>query len=58
MNTFHNRFTDLEWYGNTKTLLIGGAGGIGSWLSFFLGRIGHKLYIFDFDTVEPSNLGL
>lgn len=55
---YHNRFLDLEWYEKEgRDIIIGGVGGIGSWLAFFLGRIGHRLYIFDFDIVEPSNLG-
>ena len=56
-NTHHGRFQDLEWYtGKFEDIIVGGAGGIGSWLIFFLSRIGHRLYIFDFDSVDRTNM--
>jgi len=53
-----DRFKDAVWAQNEKNIrcLIGGAGGIGSWLSFFLARIGYSLFIYDFDTIETLNL--
>lgn len=53
----HGRFKDLEWYGNPEDIIVGGAGGIGSWLILFLSRIGHNLYVFDFDTIDGTNFG-
>ena len=54
-----DRFSDAIWFSlakDTKTL-IGGCGGIGSWLSLFLSRIGCVPLIFDFDSVEQHNIG-
>jgi molybdopterin/thiamine biosynthesis adenylyltransferase len=52
------RFKDAPWFPkNQETTLVGGAGGIGSWLSFFLTKIGFHTYLYDFDTVEEHNLG-
>lgn len=54
----HSRFKDAIWYDPTYAApTIGGAGGIGSWLSFFLARAGYSLTIFDGDTVDTTNLG-
>lgn len=56
-NTKHGRFKDAKWYdGNPLDIIVGGAGGIGSWASLFLARIGHNLYIFDNDTIDESNM--
>lgn len=53
-----NRFKDAEWFDTDKKIvLIGGAGGIGSWLSLLLTRAGFMPYVYDFDTVEEHNLG-
>lgn len=57
MSRVHNRFRDLEWYGEKKVIIIGGVGGIGSWLSLFLARMGHELFIYDHDYIEEVNLG-
>ena len=57
-----SRFRDASWYGNVETLttpiVIGGAGGIGSWLTLFLARMLSTNYIFlyDFDNVEEVNM--
>lgn len=53
------RFKDASWYPNKKQVftLIGGAGGIGSWLALFLARAGFIPYVFDADTVDPHNIG-
>lgn len=54
------RFKDAGWYNNNQKLDISiiGLGGIGSWLSVLLSRIGdHNFYIYDFDTIEEHNLG-
>jgi molybdopterin/thiamine biosynthesis adenylyltransferase len=54
-----SRFSDAIWAKDAADIdiLIGGAGGIGSWLTLFLASIGYTLHIFDFDTVEVHNLG-
>lgn len=53
-----NRFKDAEWLPkNNEAVLVGGAGGIGSWVTFFLTKIGFNVYLYDFDTVEEHNLG-
>ncbi len=51
------RFKEASWFGDNREIFIGGAGGIGSWLSLFLARHGeHDIYIQDFDTVDSTNL--
>lgn len=51
------RFKDAPWFGVNYNITVGGVGGIGSWLSFYLARIGHNLGLFDFDEVDDTNLG-
>ncbi len=51
------RFKDAPWMGLELEVIIGGAGGIGSWLSLFLARQGVQITLFDMDTVEQVNLG-
>jgi molybdopterin/thiamine biosynthesis adenylyltransferase len=51
------RFSDIEWFHPGIPVLIGGAGGIGSWLTFFLARQECKIYLHDFDEVDETNLG-
>ena len=59
LNPRHARFSDLMWYDSNKEIhaLVGGVGGIGSWLSFLLGRMGCNLYLFDNDEVDETNMG-
>ena len=52
-----NRFKDASWFDSTESLLVGGAGGIGTWFTFFASRAGHDIYLFDDDLVEEHNLG-
>lgn len=53
-----NRFKDAPWFPKeNETVMIGGAGGIGSWLALFLTRAGFKPMVYDFDTIEEHNLG-
>jgi tRNA A37 threonylcarbamoyladenosine dehydratase len=52
-----DRFKDAIWYGKYVKVTIGGAGGIGSWLAFFLAKAGFEITQYDFDTVEEHNLG-
>ena len=52
-------FKGLPWFDQASLTeaTIGGAGGIGSWLSFFLNRAGIRVYVIDFDNLEERNLG-
>jgi hypothetical protein len=53
-----DRFKGAPWFPQTDELcLVGGAGGIGSWLTFFLVRAGFKPIVYDFDVIEEHNLG-
>ena len=53
-----DRFKDAPWFPQRDELvMIGGAGGIGSWLAFFLTRAGFKPTIYDFDVIEEHNVG-
>ena len=53
------RFQGLDWYSqdDAPVVVVGGAGGIGSWLSFFLARANFNVILSDFDTVEEHNIG-
>jgi molybdopterin/thiamine biosynthesis adenylyltransferase len=51
------RFSDADWFHPGIPVIIGGAGGIGSWLTFFLARQETKIYLHDFDEVDETNLG-
>jgi len=53
-----NRFKDASWFPQEEEMVIvGGSGGIGSWLSLFLTRAGFMPTVYDFDIVEEHNLG-
>lgn len=55
-----SRFSGADWMENSPeeySILIGGAGGIGSWTALFLARIGFNLFLKDFDTIEEHNVG-
>lgn len=52
-----NRFKDVEWFPKQETtVLIGGAGGIGSWLTLLLTRAGFFPAVYDFDVYETHNM--
>ena len=54
------RLKDAPWLvGNKEDLsvMIGGAGGIGSWTSLALVRAGFDVFIQDFDRIEEHNIG-
>lgn len=53
---YNARYKDAPWY-KQYLITVGGLGGIGSWLAPVLARGGHSLYLFDGDTIEPSNIG-
>lgn len=51
------RFKDATWLGNKEECIVGGAGGISSWLSLMLARANFLPVVYDFDTLEEHNLG-
>jgi len=52
------RFKDAPWYDNlSANCIVGGAGGIGSWLSFLLARAGFTPILYDYDEIELHNMG-
>jgi molybdopterin/thiamine biosynthesis adenylyltransferase len=51
------RFSDLEWYQPNVEVVLGGLGGIGSYLAYFLGRIECHLYVYELDTIDETNMG-
>lgn len=55
----YTRFKGADWFSwlYRRPVLLGGAGGIGSWVSMFLSRLGCHIYIYDFDIFERINLG-
>lgn len=58
----HGRFKDAPWYMGTqvsgnRAVMLGGAGGIGSWTALLLARAGFFPLIYDFDKLEEHNLG-
>lgn len=58
MNQQYDRFKDAPWFPQRDELvMIGGAGGIGSWLAFFLTKAGFKPTVYDFDVIEEHNIG-
>lgn len=58
MNEIHtSRFKDAPWFKNEETnVIVGGAGGIGSWLTVLLTRAGFTPIVYDFDRIEEHNL--
>lgn len=54
------RFNSAEWFPRLADtyILIGGAGGIGSWLTLLTSRLGLKgIFVYDYDIIEIHNLG-
>jgi proteasome lid subunit RPN8/RPN11 len=49
------RFSDAPWMPQGQEIIVGGAGGIGSWVTLFLTRIGHQVWVYDDDTVDEVN---
>lgn len=53
-----SRFKDAPWFPKDEVnVIVGGAGGIGSWATFFLARAGFVPTVFDHDIVEAHNMG-
>jgi hypothetical protein len=52
------RFKDAMWANSKETIVLGGAGGISSYLMLLLARTNqHKIIVYDFDTISSVNLG-
>ena len=52
-----SRFKDAPWFPKEETnVIVGGAGGIGSWLTLMLSRAGFFPIVYDFDRLEEHNL--
>jgi molybdopterin/thiamine biosynthesis adenylyltransferase len=51
------RFSDAPWANAIQHIVVGGVGGIGSWLAIYLSRIGHILYLYDMDIIDETNMG-
>lgn len=56
INSKHARFSELMWYDPDHDIVVGGVGGIGSWLAMLLGRAGYRLYLFDDDVIDETNM--
>lgn len=55
--THISRFKDAPWFPKDETnVIVGGAGGIGSWLSLLLSRAGFYPIVYDYDRLEEHNL--
>lgn len=56
-----DRFKDAPWFKpngeEPETVIVGGAGGISSWLVFLLSRANINPIVFDGDIIEPHNIG-
>jgi len=57
VDTKYARFKGADWFSwlYHRPVLLGGAGGISSWTSLFLSRLGCHIYVYDFDTFERHN---
>ena len=55
-NANHARFRAAPWYGEPLNLTVGGAGGIGSWLTLMLARGGHYIQLYDYDRIDRTNM--
>lgn len=59
MPQINDRIKGYNWFKKAKEsiTIVGGAGGIGSYLTFYLSRVGvSQIHVFDFDTIEEHNL--
>lgn len=58
-NPRFSRFKGAIWFDYLldRDIIVGGAGGIGSWTSLLLSRLGCHIYIYDMDSFDESNMG-
>ena len=56
MESIKTRFKDAVWAKKKHTVTIGGAGGIGSWLAFALARTEQNVELWDYDTIDQTNM--
>ena len=62
IDTKKSRFRDASWFEKLEKypipIIVGGAGGIGSWLVMFLSRVltSNQIILYDFDKVEEVNM--
>lgn len=57
-NSINARQKTAPWFPSKKeVVLVGGAGGIGSWVALLLARATFIPYVVDFDTIDEHNLG-
>ena len=53
-----SRFKDAPWFPKEETnVIVGGAGGIGTWLTLLLARATFIPVVYDFDVIEEHNMG-
>ncbi len=50
------RFSSAPWYSPGVEVFLGGLGGIGSYVAYFLARQEANLYLFDFDEIDETNM--
>jgi molybdopterin/thiamine biosynthesis adenylyltransferase len=53
----YDRYKDALWFGQPIDVILGGAGGIGSWVALLVARLQYRLTIYDFDVIEEHNVG-
>lgn len=53
---YRTRFSEAIWFNPIQKICIGGLGSIGSWLTFFMGRIVNSIYTYEMDLLEEHNL--
>ena len=51
------RFREADWYKPGLKVVLGGAGGIGSYVAYYLSRQEATIYLYEFDSIEEHNLG-
>lgn len=57
LQSTRSRFAEATWFPRTdESVVVGGAGGIGSWLTFLLARANFNVTLFDDDVIEEHNL--
>lgn len=54
---FDSSYRDAVWARGTYSVVIGGIGGIGSWVALLLSRICPTISLYDMDVIEERNIG-